>query len=109
MKQKANGCYGYCLCLLLGYGFLYIYSRVTLNGSTTLENKHVMYAKGRRMSLILKNSGSLSLLFANQAFLHSVVDQSEAMPLIMTAILGMITVLYPVYFLVWSVLSQKKT
>lgn len=75
----------------------------------TEENKHVIYAKGRRMSLILKNSGSLSLLFANQAFLHSVVDQSEAMPLIMTAILGLITVLYPVYFLVWSVLSHKKT
>lgn len=75
----------------------------------TEENKHVMYAKGRRMSLILKNSGSLSLLFANQAFLHSVVDQSETMPLIMTAILGLITVLYPVYFLVWSVLSHKKT
>ncbi|MFK3938536.1 hypothetical protein ACI2JA_13645 [Alkalihalobacillus sp. NPDC078783] len=74
----------------------------------TEENKQVMYAKGRRMSLILKNGGSLSLLFANQAFLHSVVGQSQAIPLTMAIVLSIMTVLYPVYFLVWSAFMQGK-
>ncbi|WYP27807.1 hypothetical protein NSQ54_06875 [Alkalihalobacillus sp. FSL W8-0930] len=71
-------------------------------------NRHIMYAKGRRMSLILKHSGTLCLLFANQAFLHSITDQSQLLPLTMTIVLGIITTLYPVSFLVWSVSAQAK-
>ncbi|MEK4564382.1 hypothetical protein MKX54_06900 [Alkalihalobacillus sp. FSL R5-0424] len=74
----------------------------------TEGNRHIMYTKGRRMSLILKHSGTLCLLFANQAFLHSVTEQSQLLPLTMTIVLGIITILYPVYFLVWSISKQAK-
>ncbi|MCM2676605.1 DUF1648 domain-containing protein [Alkalicoccobacillus plakortidis] len=74
----------------------------------TEANKHLMYEKGRTLSIVLKNCSFMMLILANQAFLLAALNQSTVMALTLAGAMLTVTLIYPVYVLFWSILLKAE-
>jgi hypothetical protein len=68
----------------------------------TERNKEIQFLKAEKVMLLIQSLGSISFLFANEAFLRSAIGMEITLPLSIAIVLLAICMIAPLYLLFWS-------
>jgi hypothetical protein len=68
----------------------------------TEKNKEIQYLKAEKVMLLIQYLGSITFIFANEAFLRSAVGMETTMPLSIAIVLLAICIISPLYLLFWG-------
>jgi Protein of unknown function (DUF1648) len=68
----------------------------------TEGNKEIQYAKADKVMVLIQHLGSITFIFANEAFLRNAVGMESRLPFSMAIVLLCICFMAPIYHLFWA-------
>jgi hypothetical protein len=68
----------------------------------TEKNKEIQYLKAEKVMLLIQYLGSITFIFANEAFLRSAVGMETTLPLSIAIVLLAVCIISPLYLLFWG-------